>query len=115
MVDVDACFHIVGLRVMHMLSHTGLTLCYTLSLLEALFPFLRLNNSHVRSSSDHGNLKPYMEVLYTSLEAHIVRPSAVHGFSADQQNAANLMPMLKHSGIEVSVIVVRCARHTLQL
>lgn len=112
LVDVDTCFHIICVRATSMLSNTGQILCCALSLIEALFPLLRLESSAARTPSVCERIKEYMNGLAESLEVHIV-PAVTHFGSSDNtavavELAMNQPLLLKHSGIEVSALIVRC-------
>ena len=117
LVDVDACLHLICTRATAMLSSTGQILCGTLSLLEVLLPLLRLECSAAHASLASGRLKEYMKGLSESLEAHVIIPAAVSDPSEDaitpMEHAINQPLLLKHSGIEVSALIVRCAYHVL--
>lgn len=108
-VDVDAYFHIICTRATAMLSSTGQVLCGALSLLEVLLPLLRLECS---ASLACVRLKDYMKGLSESLEAHVILPTARPAPSKDVsiavEHAINQPLLLKHSGIEVSALIVRC-------
>jgi hypothetical protein len=117
LVDVDACFHIICVRAIRMLSHTGQILCCALSLIEALLPLLQLGigTSHVPTAFER--MKQYMKGLSDSLEAHILSPSCSSDPSisttAAVEQAINQPLLLKHSGVEITSLVLRCAPRAL--